>query len=121
MKEDPRHGDLYYKLLSTRYFEAYCRSNEDAFLALGMSSSSYYRHIKRAVRMYAAYLWCVVIPDLILKEDLRKEYTKEMPPDMEVGVKWETKWQSTGTEMRTFPARYWELTGIDNENLTLYN
>ena len=74
MKEDPRHGDLYYKLLSTRYFDAYCRSNEDAFLALGMSSSSYYRHIKRAVRMYAAYLWCVVIPDLILKEDLRKEY-----------------------------------------------
>lgn len=73
MKEDPRHGDLYYKLLSTRYFDAYCRSNEDAFLALGMSSSSYYRHIKRAVRMYAAYLWCVVIPDLILKEDLRKE------------------------------------------------
>lgn len=74
MKEDPRHGDLYYKLLSTRYFDAYCRSNEDAFLALGMTSSSYYRHIKRAVRMYAAYLWCVVIPDLILKEDLRKEY-----------------------------------------------
>ena len=70
MKEDPRHGDLYYKLLSTRYFDAYCRSNEDAFLALGMSSSSYYRHIKRAVRMYAAYLWCVVIPDLIIKEDL---------------------------------------------------
>lgn len=73
MKEDPRHGDLYYKILSTRYFDAYCRSNEDAFLALGMSSSSYYRHIKRAVRMYAAYLWCVVIPDLILKEGLRKE------------------------------------------------
>lgn len=44
-----------------------------------------------------------------------------MPPDMKVGVKWETKWQSTGTEMRTFPARKWELTGIDNENLTLYN
>lgn len=73
LREDPRHGLLYYKMLSTRYFDAYCKSNEDAFLALGLSSSTYYRHIKRAIRLYAAYLWCVVIPDLILKEQLRSD------------------------------------------------
>ena len=67
VKDDPRHGSLYYKILSTRYFDSYCRSNEDAFLTLGLSSSSYYRHIKKAVRLFAAYLWCVVIPDLIIR------------------------------------------------------
>lgn len=72
MKDDPRHGDLYYKILSGRYFNAYCKTNEDAFLTLGMASSTYYRHIKKAIRMYAAYLWCVVIPDLILKEQMRQ-------------------------------------------------
>lgn len=72
MKDDPRHGDLYYKILSGRYFNAYCKTNEDAFLTLGMASSTYYRHIKKAIRMYAAYLWCVVVPDLILKEQMRQ-------------------------------------------------
>lgn len=56
VKEDQRHGELYYKILSGRYFNAYCRTNEDAFLTLGMPSSTYYRHSKKAVRMYAAYL-----------------------------------------------------------------
>ena len=72
MKDDPRHGDLYYKILSGRYFNAYCKTNEDAFLTLGMASSTYYRHIKKAIRMYAAYLWCVVVPDLNLKEQMRQ-------------------------------------------------
>lgn len=74
VKDDPRHGDLYYKILSGRYFNAYCKTNEDAFLTMGIASSTYYRHIKKAVRMYAAYLWCVVIPDLILKEQLREDH-----------------------------------------------
>lgn len=77
MKDDPRHGDLYYKILSGRYFNAYCKTNEDAFLTLGMASSTYYRHIKKAIRMYAAYLWCVVIPDLILKEQMRQNRESE--------------------------------------------
>lgn len=68
VKEDHRHGELYYKILSVRYFNTCFRSNEDAFLALGMASSTYYRHSKKAVRMYAAYLWCIIIPDLILKQ-----------------------------------------------------
>ena len=73
VKDDPRHGDLYYRILSGRFFNAYCKTNEDAFLTMGIASSTYYRHIKKAVRMYAAYLWCVVIPDLILKEQLRQD------------------------------------------------
>lgn len=73
VKDDPRHGDLYYRILSGRYFNAYCKTNEDAFLTMGIASSTYYRNIKKAVRMYAAYLWCVVIPDLILKEQLRQD------------------------------------------------
>ena len=48
---------------------------KDAFLALGISSSTYYRHIKNAIRAYAANLWCVVIPDLIIAEH------KLTPPD----------------------------------------
>ena len=47
VKEDHRHGELYYKILSVRYFNTCFRSNEDAFLALGMASSTYYRHSKR--------------------------------------------------------------------------
>ena len=75
VKEDQRHGELYYKILSGRYFNAYCRTNEDAFLTLGMPSSTYYRHSKKAVRMYAAYLWCIIIPDLVLKEQMRNHKT----------------------------------------------
>ena len=75
VKEDQRHGELYYKILFGRYFNAYCRTNEDAFLTLGMPSSTYYRHSKKAVRMYAAYLWCIIIPDLVLKEQMRNHKT----------------------------------------------
>lgn len=78
VKEDHRHGELYYKILSVRYFNTCFRSNEDAFLALGMASSTYYRHSKKAVRMYAAYLWCIIIPDLILKEQMQDQSTSAL-------------------------------------------
>ena len=64
------HGVMYYKILHARYFDAYCSSNEDAYLSLGISSSTYYRHIKQAIRVFAANLWCVVIPDLIISEQM---------------------------------------------------
>ena len=54
------------------YFDVYCTSNEEAYLNLGISSSTYYRHIKPAIRAYAASLWCVVIPDLIIREHLQQ-------------------------------------------------
>lgn len=57
-----------YDILKTRYFDVYCRSNEDAYLTLGISSSTFYRNIRKAIRLYAAELWCVVIPDLIIRE-----------------------------------------------------
>lgn len=68
LKTTPTHGGMYFDIIRTRYFDAYCTTNEEAFLALGISSSTYYRHIKNAIRAYAANLWCVVIPDLIIAE-----------------------------------------------------
>ena len=68
VKTTPTHGAMYFNILRARYFDAYCKTNEDAFLSLGISSSTYYRHIKAAIRTYAANLWCVVIPDLIIAE-----------------------------------------------------
>ena len=68
VKSTANHGGTYFDILRTRYFDAYCKTNEDAFLSLGMSSSTYYRHIKNAIKTYAANLWCVVIPDLIIAE-----------------------------------------------------
>ena len=67
------HGVMYYKILHARYFDAYCSSNEDAYLSLGISSSTYYRHIKQAIRVFAANLWCVVIPDLIISEQMHEQ------------------------------------------------
>ena len=52
VKADPHHGGIYFDIL----------------LSLGISSSTYYRHIKAAIKIYAANLWCVVIPDLIITE-----------------------------------------------------
>ena len=75
LKSTPSHGGMYFDIIRTRYFDAYCSTNEYAFLALGISSSTYYRHIKNAIRAYAANLWCVVIPDLIIAEH------KLTPPD----------------------------------------
>lgn len=68
VKADPHHGGIYFDILRTRYFDTYCKTNEDAFLSLGVSSSTYYRHIKAAIKIYAANLWCVVILDLIITE-----------------------------------------------------
>ena len=71
VKADSIHGKRYYDILRMRYFDAYCNSNEDAFLSLGISSSTYYRNIKPAIRLFAANLWCIVIPNLILAEQVK--------------------------------------------------
>jgi hypothetical protein len=68
VKSDPAHGKQFYRILQMRYFNAYCNSNEDAFLSLGISSSTFYRNIRPAIRLFAANLWCVVIPDMIIAE-----------------------------------------------------
>lgn len=68
LKSTPTHGGMYFDIIRARYFDAYCKTNEDAFLSLGISSSTFYRHIKNAIRAYAANLWCVVIPDLVIAE-----------------------------------------------------
>ena len=68
VKTTPTHGAMYFNILRARYFDAYCTSNEEAYLSLGIASSTFYRHIKPAIRAFAANLWCVVIPDLIIAE-----------------------------------------------------
>lgn len=68
VKDDSTRGRRYYEILRARFFDAYNKTNEDAFLSLGISSATYYRNIKPAIRMLAANLWCVVIPDLIIAE-----------------------------------------------------
>ena len=67
MEDDTSCSRVCFDIIRTRYFNAYCRSNEDAFLMLGISSSTYYRNIRKAIRIYAAGLWYVVIPDLVLQ------------------------------------------------------
>ena len=58
VKDTPPNGGTYFNILQARYFDVYCTSNEEAYLNLGISSSTYYRHIKPAIRAYAASLWC---------------------------------------------------------------
>lgn len=78
VRDDPAHGKLYYSMLQRRYFDAYCTSNEDAFLSLGMSSSSYYRNMSKAIRLFAANLWCVVIPDLVIREQIQRSQDESL-------------------------------------------
>jgi len=72
VRSEPKHGVIYYKILQTRFFDAYCTTNEEAFLRLGISSATYYRHFKNAIRAFAANLWCVVIPDLIIASHIEE-------------------------------------------------
>lgn len=72
VKEDSSRGKRYYEILRARFFDAYNKTNEDAFLSLGISSATYYRNIKPAIRLLAANLWCVVIPDFIIAEKRRE-------------------------------------------------
>ena len=78
LREDPRHGGIYYRIISARYFDCYCRTNEDAFLRLGISSSTFYRHLKDAQKAYGALLWHVVIPDFIIA--VRSKASGDGPP-----------------------------------------
>ena len=83
VKDEPTHGQRYFDILSTRYFNAYCKSNEDACLILGISTATFYRNIKPAIRLLAANLWCVVIPDMILDEQRRDAEQARMDAENE--------------------------------------
>ncbi len=78
VKSEPKDGEMYYRILQARYYDAFCKSNEDAFLTLGISSATYYRHIKNAVRCLAGNLWHIVIPDLIIEERLKTDDSLEL-------------------------------------------
>ncbi len=70
LKDECAGDSLNYELIRTRYFNSYCHTNEDAYLTLDISSATYYRNIGKAIRQYAAQLWCVVIPDLMIQEHI---------------------------------------------------
>ncbi len=72
LKDDPSSRRPYYEIIQTRFFNAYCKTHEDAYTALQMPATTYYRNLKKAVRLYAAILWLVVIPDLIIQERQHK-------------------------------------------------
>ena len=84
LKEECAGNGIYYDLIRARYFDSYCRSNEEAYLNLGISSATYYRNIRKAIRAYAAQLWYVLIPDLMIQEGLR---TGELPMTCESPVR----------------------------------
>ena len=86
LKDDPSSRKTYYEIIQTRYFGVYCKSHEDAYTTLDMPASTYYRNLKKAVRLYAAILWLVIIPDLIIQEQQRlcpeSEIENQMRLDM---------------------------------------
>ncbi len=84
VRSEPGFGEVYFEILSARYYDAYCRSNEDAILATGISSATYYRHIKNAIRCLAGNLWHVVIPDLIIAEKYLEKDSDPAPDRLRV-------------------------------------
>ena len=65
LRDYPKNGQLYYRLLKYRYFEA-GNTNEDVMLMLDdMPSTTYYRKRKKAIRLYATMLWAFTRPEKI--------------------------------------------------------
>lgn len=65
LRDYPKNGQLYYRLLKYRYFES-GNTNEDVMLMLNdMPSTTYYRNRKKAIRLYATMLWAFTRPEKI--------------------------------------------------------
>ena len=65
LRDYPKNGQLYYRLLKYRYFEA-GNTNEDVMMMLDdMPSTTYYRNRKKAIRLYATMLWAFTRPEKI--------------------------------------------------------
>lgn len=63
LRDYPKNGQLYYRLLKYRYFES-GNTNEDVMLMLDdMPSTTYYRNRKKAIRLYATMLWAFTRPE----------------------------------------------------------
>lgn len=73
MKSYKKVGDLYYRILQARYFDAYCDTIEQVCLRARVAKTTYYRHLHKAIELYSATLWCIVIPDYIIAEQLPKQ------------------------------------------------
>lgn len=62
MERDPQVKEVCCRIIRERYFNPDCTSNEQAYLTLGISSSTFYRNIHPAQRTFGFMLWRVVIP-----------------------------------------------------------
>lgn len=83
LKDEPGCKNAYYEIIHTRYFNLYCKTHENAYSSLDMPASTYYRNLKKAVRLYAAVLWLVVIPDLII---LEQQHNNESEIENQMGL-----------------------------------
>jgi hypothetical protein len=73
MKSYKKVGDLYFRILEARYFDAYCDNIERVCFHSHVARSTYYRNLPKAVELYAATLWCIVIPDYALAQALPQQ------------------------------------------------
>jgi len=73
MKSYKKVGDLYFRILQARYFDAYCDTVEQVCLRSRVAKTTYYRHIHKAIELYSATLWCIVIPDYIIAEQFPQQ------------------------------------------------
>ena len=65
LRDYPKNGQLYYRLLKYRYFES-GNTNDDVMLMLDdMPSTTYYRNRKKAIRLYATMLWAFTRPEKV--------------------------------------------------------
>lgn len=73
MKSYKKVGDLYYRILEARYFDAYCDNIEMVCFHSHVARSTYYRNLPKAVELYTAMLWCIVVPDYALAKALPQQ------------------------------------------------
>ena len=83
LRDYPKNGQLYYRLLKYRYFES-GNTNDDVMLMLDdMPSTTYYRNRKKAIRLYATMLWAFTRPEKV-EAKMEEIHIKKTGRKMEV-------------------------------------
>lgn len=83
LRDYPKNGQLYYRLLKYRYFES-GNTNDDVMLMLDdMPSTTYYRNRKKAIRLYTTMLWAFTRPEKV-EAKMEEIHIKKTGRKMEV-------------------------------------
>lgn len=83
LRDYPKNGQLYYRLLKYRYFES-GNTNDDVMMMLDdMPSTTYYRNRKKAIRLYATMLWAFTKPEKV-EVKMKEIHIKKTGRKMEV-------------------------------------